>query len=148
MDADDRAYEFLLSDHPAAKAERQRRRDEHLARRAADSDAITAWRERLVTFGHGVPANLHNLAETMGRLDQHASLRDAVDEAEPDEVWVARARQRFTHTARTWGDDPDYRYPARYLGPAAAHQPNLLAPGPPTRPTPPAPRAEGPGLAL
>jgi len=137
MDADDRAYEFLLSDHPAAKAERQRRRDEHLARRAADSDAITAWRERLVTFGHGVPANLHNLAETMGRLDERATLDDAAEHAEPDEVW-ARARQRFTTTARTWGDDPDYRYPTRYLGPAA-DQPNLLIGGP---------RPEGPDLGL
>jgi len=91
---------------------------------------------------------LHNLAETMSHLDQRATLRDAADAGEPDEVWVARARQRFTHTARTWGDDPDYRYPARYLGPAAAHQPNLLTPGPPARPAPPAPRVEGPGLDL
>jgi len=146
MHADDRVYEFLLSDHPAAKAER-------LARRAADRAAITAWRARLVTFGAGMPANLHNLAETMGRLDDRATLRDAAEQGEPDEVWVARARQRFTATARTWGDDPDYRYPTRYLGPAAAHQPNLLNPAPPTptppaRPAPPAPRPEGPSLAL
>jgi len=147
MDADDRAYEFLLSDHPAAEAERMARRAAHHARRAADRDAITAWRARVQTFGDGVPANLRNLAETMARLDERASLRD-VDEAEPDEVWVARARQRFTDTARTWGDDPDYRYPARYLGPAAAHQPNLLTPGPPIRPAPSAPRPEGPGLGL
>jgi len=153
MDADDRAYEFLLSDHPAAKAERQRRRDEHLARRTADSEAITAWRARLTTFGAGAPANLHNLAETMGRLDDRATLRDAAEHAEPDEVCVARARQRFTATARTWGEDPDYRYPTRYLGLAAADQPNLLAAGPasptPTaRPAPSAPRPEGPSLGL
>jgi len=129
MDADDRAHEFLLSDHPAAKAERLARLAAHHARRTADSDAITASRARIATFGDGVPANLHNLAESMGRLDDRAWLRDAAEHAEPDEVWVARARQRFTHTARTWGDDPDYRY----LGPAAAHQPNLLTPDTPTR---------------
>lgn len=101
-----------------------------------------------MTFGQGVPANLHNLAETMGRIDERATLRDAAEASEPDEVWVARARQRFTATARTWGEDPDYQYPNRYLGPAAAHQPNLLTPNPPGRPATPAPRPEGPGLAL
>lgn len=102
---------------------------------------MAAWRDRLVTFGDGVPANLQNLAETMGRIDERSTQRDADEAAEPDEIWVARPPALHRHRPYL-GRRPYYRYPDRYIGPAAARQPNLLAP------TPPTPRPPGPGLTL
>ena len=55
-------------------------------------------------------------------LIPNAEQRLAASLGEPDHAWVRRGRQDF-ETSQQVGKDPDYRYPTRYLGPAAARQP-------------------------
>lgn len=119
----DPVLEFLLSDHPAAKAERERRRRAHYAQRTVDTDAIAAWCARIDVLGERAPAHLRDLAATMDRIASRSALRDAVDEVEPDDLWVARERQRLEVAVRASGTHPAYRYPTRYLSPEAFDSP-------------------------
>jgi len=129
-------YEWLLSDHPWARAERIRRAtDFYAAELSADLEPTEAPRpgephpivEEEIS---GVPSEL---AESVGGLaeplvdpaaDPH-QLPYTVGDAEPDEVAVLHQRLEYAEYRRAHGE-PDYQYPSDYVGPAAAEH---LPPG-------------------
>ena len=117
----DAFYEWLLSDAPAACAERLRRRQVHAERAEQELAAVGQWCQRTLANPHA-PPNLRALADTMTRISARRNAREAAEGAVPDQLWVAIERQRY-ETSRRVGGDFDYRYPARYLGPRAAQQP-------------------------
>jgi hypothetical protein len=119
---DARFHIFLLSDHPAAVAERCRRRAAYLDHTARERDALFGWLGNLDAIplrpGEAFDDGVRRLAVITRRLlDQQAS-RLAAEVGEPDPVRVARQRQQHG------------RYPTRRVGPAAARQPI-----PPERPS-------------
>lgn len=119
--ARDAFYEWLLSDAPAARAERIRRREANAARAERELTEVGAWCER--TLGNpNAPTRLRALAETLTRVSTRHNAREAAAAAVPDEVWVTVERHRY-EAARHVAGDFDYRYPARYLGTQAAEQP-------------------------
>ncbi len=126
----EKEYEWLLSDHPWARAERIRRAtDFYAAELHADPEPTEPPRpgephpivEEEIS---GVPSEL---AESVGGLaeplvdpvaDPH-QLPYTVGDAEPDEVAVLRRRIEYVEYRREHGD-PNYQYPNDYVGPAAA----------------------------
>ena len=112
------AYEWWLSDHPWAVAERTRR---HVATLQAELDQaakVHAWIERTRTADaagdladrpEGWRDNLVGLAETMGPVVGDNHLRAAVESAEPDDLRVLRLRATPDRTRRG-------RVPAARLG--------------------------------
>lgn len=128
-------YEWLISDHPWAAAER--------VRRAADFYAaeLDAEPEPLPGEPHpiaeeelsGVPADL---AESVGGLAEPAAdptpdphqVPYTVGDVEPDEVAVLRQRLDYVQYRRAHGE-PDYHYPDHYVGPSAADYPPPGEPG-------------------
>jgi hypothetical protein len=112
---DARFNTFLLSDHPAAVAERCRRRAAYLDDTARERDALFGWLGKVDMIpprpGEAFDERVRRLAAiTRQLLDQQAA-HLAVEVGEPDPVRVARQRQQHG------------RYPARYVGAAAARQP-------------------------
>ena len=69
-----------------------------------------------------------DLAATIGPMAHASALRAEIEEAEPDDAYVARQRADFESHMQP--DHPDYRYPAHLTGPAAASYP------PPPEPEP------------
>ena len=69
-----------------------------------------------------------DLAGTIGPMAHASALRAEIEEAEPDDAYVARQRADFESHMR-W-DHPDYRYPAHLTGPSAASYPPPPEPGP------------------
>jgi hypothetical protein len=125
--ADEAFYEWLLSDHPAAAAERARRRADHHARETRELQMLRAWVARTrADPDAGMP--YQRLAEAGERLLDRRAARLAADQAEPAPARLVRLRRELETTRRATGD-PDYRYPARYLGPRAARQPIPPDPG-------------------
>jgi hypothetical protein len=107
-------YEWLLSDHPLAEAERRRRREASFARRAAE-------RAHVREIAGRSPAA--RLSQSMERLADGQAQRDRWDQAVDEEIAVETMRAEWETHVRVSGDDPDYRYPARYVGPGAADYP-------------------------
>jgi hypothetical protein len=132
LSADDRFYEWLLSDHPAAVLERARRRLDNQMVEAEDLARLRGWLakiDRLAQAGQPLGDSVWHLAEqarTWLMPNAEQRLADLTDT--PDQVRVRRARIQL-ETSRQVGKDPDYRYPARYLGTQAAHQPIPADPG-------------------
>jgi hypothetical protein len=122
----DRFYEWLLSDHPAAVRERARRRLDHQLVEAIDLARLRGWLakiDRLTKAGQPLGDSVWGLAEQARTwLIPNAEQRLAALTADPDQVRVHRARSEL-ETSLQAGKDPDYRYPARYLGAQAAGQP-------------------------
>lgn len=114
-------YEWLLSDAPAARNERQRRRAEHAARNEQERREVASWCERTLA-DPDMPSHLRTLAEVIARSLPRRVARDAAGEAVPDDIYVAVEREHYAVFRRAEGDD-SYRYPDRYLGPSAARQP-------------------------
>jgi hypothetical protein len=129
---DDRFYEWLLSDHPAAVMERVRRRLDNQVHEAEDLARLRGWLAKidgLAQAGRPLGDSVWRLAEqTRTWLIPHAEQRLAVLTDTPDEVRVRRARREL-QTSQQVGKDPDYQYPARYLGVDAARQPIPADPG-------------------
>jgi hypothetical protein len=121
---DDARYEWLLSDHPDARAERDRRREATYQDERERAGKVLAWTEKIHATPDA-PATMRDLAATMGPLAARSAERAAASFAEADEAYVARTRGEFETYMRvsaphgSW----DYRYPDRYLGPEAASQP-------------------------
>jgi hypothetical protein len=113
-------YEWLLSDHPLAEAERHRRREASFARRAAERARI---REITGRWPADVPEEAARLRDSMGRLADGQAERDRWDQAVDEEIAVETLRVQWETHVRVSGDDPDYRYPERYVGPGAADYP-------------------------
>jgi len=112
---DARFHAFLLSDHPAAVAERCRRRAAYLDDTARQRDALFGWLGKLDAIpprpGEAFDDGVRRLAVTTRRLLDQQAAHLAAEVGEPDPVRVARQRQQYG------------RYPTRYVGPTAARQP-------------------------
>jgi hypothetical protein len=126
LSAEDRFYEWLLSDHPGAAHERARRRLDNQLVEATDLARLQGWLakiDRLAEDGRPLGDSVWRLAEqARSWLVPNAEQRLAASLGELDHAWVRRSRQDF-ETSQQVGRDPDYRYPARYLGAQAARQP-------------------------
>jgi hypothetical protein len=135
LSPDDRFDEWLLSDHPAAVSERTRRRLDHQLAEALDLARVRGWLARidqLAKDGQPLGDSVWRLAEQARTwLVPNAEQRLAALTDTPDPVRVRRARNEF-ETSLQSGKDPDYQYPARYLGAQAARQP--IPPEPWARP--------------
>ena len=112
---DARFHAFLLSDHPAAVAERCRRRAAYLDDTARHRDALFGWLGKVdptpLRPGEAFDERVRRLAAiTRWLLDQQAA-RLVAEVGEPDAVRVDHQRARYG------------RYPARWTGPVAARQP-------------------------
>jgi hypothetical protein len=129
---DDTFYEWLLSDHPDAKAEREYRRGGSLQREHQTAADIAAWADRVgADPGRHTPM-ARDLAATFGPMAKASALRADIESAEPDDAYVARQRAEFeTHMRVHWDHpDPDYTYPACLTGPSAASCPPPPEPAP------------------
>jgi hypothetical protein len=127
LSAQDRFYEWLLSDHPGAVSERARRRLDNQVREAEERAVL----RRFIARTHAspdAPTTVRALAGTAGWLAERSEQRLATKSARTDAERVATARQDW-ETSRRVQVDGDYRYPARYLGTQAAHQPIPPEPG-------------------
>lgn len=132
-------YEWLLSDHPWAAAERVRRASDFYAAELnvdpepAQSPQVGEPHPIVEEEISGVP---EELAESVGGLaeapaepiaDPH-QLPYAAGDAEPDDVAVLRRRAEYVEYRRAHGE-PDYQYPESYVGAQAAdHLPPGVGP--------------------
>jgi len=127
-------YEWLISDHPWAVAERARRAADYFAAEL-EPDADIAEPAPAPGEPHpiieeelsGVPAELE---ESVGGLVEAVpdatadrnQLAYTVADAELDEVAVVRYRREYEEYRRAHGE-PEYGYPEHYVGDAAAQYP-------------------------
>jgi hypothetical protein len=127
LTAEDRFHEWLLSDHPGAALERARRRLDNQVREAEERAVLRRFIAR-TDQSPDTPTSVRGLAGTAGWLVERSQQRLADQAASSDAELVATARRDFAISQQA-GTDPDYRYPARYLGAQAAHQPIPPDPG-------------------
>jgi hypothetical protein len=66
-------------------------------------------------------------SERGGRLTDGQAQRDRWDQAVDEEIAAGTMRTEWEMHVRVTGDDPDYRYLERYVGPSAGDYP---PPGP------------------
>ena len=131
--ADIAFYEWMLSDHPDARAERDWRRAAAYQAETDRAAAVRAWAGK-INAQPDAPRTLRDLAASMGPLAAGSAARAEASYAEPDDAYVARLRtQHETHMQvsgppGSW----DYRYPGHLTGPGAA-----------SYPPPPGPAADG-----
>ncbi len=130
-------YEWLLSDHPGARAERDWRRAATYQAETGRAAAVRAWADKINAHADA-PQTMRDLAASMGPLADQTTVRAEASYTEPDDAYVTRLRaQHETHVQvsgppGSW----DYRYPAHLTGPGAAGYP------PPPEPGAPAPEPE------
>ena len=131
VSAQDRFYEWLLSDHPDARAERDARREAAYRDLTQNEAAVQAWAAK-VNATTGVPQNLRDLAASMGPRAAGTAARAEAGHGEPDETYVARARARHETYMQVSGPIGayDYRYPEHLTGPGAAGYPRPPEPEP------------------
>jgi len=139
---DRRFYAFLLSDHPAARVERCRRRAAYLDDTARRREVLHGWLAKLDTLparpGERFDDTARSLAATTRELLDAEVGRLAEEVGDPDLVRVGRARDAYEAQRRAAGHRHP-GYPTRYVGVAAARQP--IPPEPPARPASRAGRA-------
>jgi hypothetical protein len=121
---DDAFHEWLLSDHPDAKAEREWRRSTHLQQEHRTAADVAAWADRVSAEPGRHTQMARDLAATIGPMAHASALRAEIEDSEPDDAYVSRKRAEFE--SRMWWDHPDYRYPAHLTGPSAASYPPPL----------------------
>ena len=123
--ADDAFYEWLLSDHPDARAERDWRRSLHYQHQRDTAADVAGWASRISTDPERHTRAAQDLAATIGPRTTESAARAEADHAEPDELYVARLRAEFeTHRRVHWDNpDPAYQYPQHLTGPEAASHP-------------------------
>ena len=140
---DDAFYEWLLSDHPDARAERQWRRSTRYQNERDTAADIAAWAARINAADpsrHTQAAR--DLAASTGPRAAESLARAEAEAVESDELYVARMRAEFERHMRVSGPDwayPDYRYPEHLTGASAANYP------PPPSPDMPEPADPRPG---
>jgi hypothetical protein len=127
LSAEDRFYEWLLSDHPGAALERARRRLDNQVRETEERAVLRRFIAR-TNQSPDAPTTVRELAGTARWLVERSQQRLATQAARTDAELVATAR-RDLETSRRAQIDGDYRYPARYLGHEAARQPIPPEPG-------------------
>ena len=116
---DDDAYEWLLSDHPWAVAERRRRAAVRRIEETTRAAQLQQWIDTLDRSVQGAGSALAGLLRPSADL---AGVRAEVRAAEPDDLAVHRDRAAFVRERRACGED--YHYPAHLLGPGAANYPS------------------------
>lgn len=133
---DDAFYEWLLSDHPDARAERDRRRAATYQAETERAAAVRAWTGK-INAQPDAPQTLRDLAASMGPLADQSAARADARYAEPDEAYVTRLRAQLETHMQVSGPPGswDYRYPAHLTGPGAAAclpppEPDIRAPEP------------------
>jgi hypothetical protein len=127
--ADD-AYEWLLSDHPWARAERVRRAEAVRDAELRNAHTVRDWTDRMqatdldTRHPHNpeIAENLKGLAALMRPIADGQQVDAHLDDAVPDDVRVQRLRQNWVTHKNVTGDH-GYRYPAHLLGPGAAAYP-------------------------
>ena len=120
----DQNYEWLLSDHPDARAERDRRRRATYQSERDRAVQVQAWAAK-INAAPGATQAMRQLADSLGPSAAQSAVRAEAAIAEPDEEFVARARDNWETYMQVSapGGSWDYRYPVRYIGEAAASQP-------------------------
>ncbi|HEV8649061.1 MAG TPA: hypothetical protein VG276_06545 [Actinomycetes bacterium] len=123
---DRRFYAFLLSDHPAARVERCRRRAAFIDETARRREVLHGWLARLDATpprpGERVDDTARSLAATTRALLDRETARLVEEVGEPDLVRVSAARDAYKAERRAAGHRHP-GYPTRYLGAAASRQP-------------------------
>ncbi|MGH3220087.1 MAG: hypothetical protein ACRDPY_15510 [Streptosporangiaceae bacterium] len=128
---DDAFYEWLLSDHPDAKAERDWRRAATYQAETGRAAQVRAWADK-INAQPGALQNLRDLAASMGPLADTSAARAEAHYAEPDDAYVTRLRAQHETRMRVSGPPGSwtYRYPAHLTGPGAAACPPPPEPDP------------------
>lgn len=90
----DAFYEWLLSDHPDARAERDRRREATYRDERQRTDQVQTWVGK-VDATPDAPKVTREPADSIGPLAAKSAARAEADFAEPDETYVARARDNW-----------------------------------------------------
>jgi hypothetical protein len=136
----DAFYEWLLSDHPDAQAERDRRRAATYQAETGRAATVRAWADK-INAHPDAPQAMQDLAASMGPLADQATARAQARYAEPDDAYVTRLRTQHETHIRVSGPSGswDYRYPAHLTGPGAAaypppREPDAAPPEPQTEP--------------
>ncbi len=121
---DDAFYEWLLSDHPAARAERDYRRTATYQYQRDQATAVLTWVAK-INAQADAPQTLRDLADSLGPLAQESARRAEIDYAEPDDLYAARCRAELETHMQVSGPPNayDYRYPEHLTGPSAADYP-------------------------
>ena len=117
-------YEWLLSDHPDARAERDHRRQATYQSERERAAQVQTWAAK-IDATPDAPQTMRQLADSLGPSAAESAARAEAAIAEPDEAFVARARDNWETDMQVSapGGSWDYRYPARYIGESAASQP-------------------------
>jgi hypothetical protein len=120
----DAFYEWLLSDHPDARAERDWRRAATHQADMTRAAAVRAWADK-INAQPDAPQAARDLAASMGPMADQTAARAEARYAEPDDVYVARLRAQHETAVRVSGPPGswDYHYPAHLTGPGAAAYP-------------------------
>ncbi|MFG1913019.1 hypothetical protein [Kribbella sp. NPDC048928] len=121
------AYEWFLSDHPWAVAERERRAAEYYREELDRAAHVQAWATKIDlaergTLGRDFEGNVRRLAEIMRPMAEKAQQRAEEESAVPREDAVLEDRRRL-EISRQVSDEPDYTYPEHLTGPGAAAYP-------------------------
>jgi hypothetical protein len=114
LSAEDRFYEWLLSDHPGAALERARRRLDNQVREAEERAVLRRFIAR-TNASPDAPLPVRGLAATAGWLVERSQQRLATETASTGAELVATARRDLETSCRVQLDGV-YRYPAHYLG--------------------------------
>ena len=102
MSAADRFYEWLLSDHPEAAAERARRRAAYLTYQTRGREGLSRFVAR-TEADRGAPEHIRELVNTARWLLKRQADRLAADVAEPEPQRLARQRRDFETSRRAQG---------------------------------------------
>jgi hypothetical protein len=131
---DRRFYAFLLSDHPAARVERCRRRAAFIDDTARRREVLHGWLAKLDATpprpGERFDDATRSLAATTRALLDREAGRLVEEVGAPDLVRIGQARDAWEAERRAAGHRHP-GYPARYVGVAGARQP--IPPEPPAR---------------
>ena len=115
---DDDAYEWLLSDHPWAAAERRRRAADRHNEETTRASRVRQWSEGVDRRGPGAGRALADLLRPSADL---AGVRAEVRSADPGDLVVHRDRESYVR--ERCGRGESYHYPAHLLGSGAANYP-------------------------
>lgn len=126
---DNAAYEWLLSDHPDARAERARRRAAYYKDQRETAAKVRAWVDKINATADP-PQTARELAQSMGPLADASAVRAEAEFAEPDDAYVARLRRDWETYMQVSGPPGawDYQYPAHLTGTEAANHAPPVAP--------------------
>ena len=129
---DDVFYDWLLSDHPDARAEHDWRRIAHLPGRDRPGGSRRRRADK-INAQPDAPHTLRDLAASMGPLADETAARAEARHAEPDEACVTRLRPQHETSVQVSGPPGswDYRYPAHLTEPGASAYPPPPEPGVP-----------------